>query len=33
MFAVNSVSPAEIDAVYQTEKWPFELIEARGISL
>ena len=33
MFAVNSASPEEIQAVYNSEPWPFELIEARGIKL
>lgn len=33
MFAVNSVSPGEIRAVYKADAWPFELIEAGDISL
>jgi L-ascorbate 6-phosphate lactonase len=33
MFAVNSASPEEIKAVYKADAWPFELIEARDISL
>jgi L-ascorbate metabolism protein UlaG (beta-lactamase superfamily) len=33
MFAVNSASPDEIKAVYKADAWPFELIEAGGISL
>jgi L-ascorbate metabolism protein UlaG (beta-lactamase superfamily) len=33
MFAVNSASPEEIKAVYKVDAWPFELIDAGGISL
>ena len=33
MFAVNSASPDEINAVHSADAWPFELIEAGGISL
>jgi L-ascorbate 6-phosphate lactonase len=33
MFAVNSASPHEIEAVYKADAWPFELIEAGEVSL
>ena len=33
MFAVNSASPEEINAVYKADSWPFELIEAGDIRL
>lgn len=33
MFAANSASPEEIEAVYKAGDWPFELIEAGVISL
>lgn len=33
MFAVNSASPEEINAVYKADAWPFELIEAGDIRL
>ena len=33
MFAVNSANPEEIEAVYKAYNWPFQLIEAREISL
>lgn len=33
MFAVNSASPEEINAVYKADVWPFELIEAGVFSL
>ena len=33
MFAVNGASPEEINAVYKSDSWPFELIELGFISL
>lgn len=33
MFAANSASPDEINAVYRTKSWPFELIKAVDIDL
>jgi L-ascorbate 6-phosphate lactonase len=33
MFAVNSASPAEIMAIYNSEDWPFRMIEVNEISL
>ena len=33
MFAINSTSPEEIRAVYNAEKWPFDLLESGNISL
>lgn len=33
MFAVNSASPQEIEAIYKSESWPFVLIQASEISL
>lgn len=33
MFLVNSASPSEIQAVYQTNDWPFELISPREVNL
>lgn len=33
MFAVNSASPDEIKAVYKADAWPFDLIEAGGVTL
>ncbi|MEB3318514.1 MAG: MBL fold metallo-hydrolase [Cyanobacteriota bacterium] len=33
MFAINSASPEEINAVYKGDAWPFELVESGGISL
>lgn len=33
MFAVNSTSPKEIEAVYESSSWPFELIDGSMIHL
>lgn len=33
MFAVNSTSPKEIEAVYESTSWPFELIDGSMIHL
>jgi L-ascorbate 6-phosphate lactonase len=33
MFAVNSTSPKEIEAVYESTSWPFELIDGSIIQL
>jgi L-ascorbate 6-phosphate lactonase len=33
MFASNSACPQEIKAVYQSDVWPFELIDSRVLSL
>ena len=33
MFAVNSTSPDEINAVYNSKAWPFQLIKPEDISL
>ena len=33
MFAINSTNPEEIKAVYNSDQWPFELIDSHNIEL